>query len=1099
MGKISIDLSSLKAAGIYTLEVDNTQRVSNTTNALRMIVGFCNKGPFNRPVLLEQDQDRISIYGDVDTKLERKGCFFNRMMRTLLSNGPVIALNLLNVDDTFDGPDQINYAALSLDAATENPRIQLTKEKHGEYDYLAESIDNIIYGTVKGDKIPYIGAAPFASVHNRTRFWIPDKELLMAAAARGLQTKDATEGHATYEYSNFLNFTNVGTDEFSVLVYKPANMNGYDVTAEAWYGGIDNIPFGWIRPYDFISDYFIQVVCVKGNWSNYPTYATDPIWGQYFDKKGIVKDKVMSFLGADGVTVLGSWSGIIIPDFTDKQGNNLSIEKKINSATERTGLLVSFNNDAANVLTYDYSGKDADESEPDQGSWGIDIDGNNEIEGEKGENTAPYIIDMVGHGVFMEKPEKERKWLELDLEDVTIPADSSIKAFSRDKKYLAKVDMVCVQTSGSDVSVLKPGATDYVDTSAGTFVNQTVMFPFNPSTDSSLFIDNNLMKYINPAYYVVNAAGAIQTSQISLDNVEFNYVVNPSTNVPVKAEVYYGDALCRVTFNVATDENSNIVNIKSSIGEITFEVIDERPSGENYYGINFMSYNYIATENDGVDIEISHVNYFNDPTLWLNTIPVGNDVKNMFIVTDNSQWLDASIKVGDYVRNITYNNEIGETVHYKLIPGLARIIKKQFYKVSSDEKGNYITYKGEKFYYIGEKMEAKNYDQGFYLLTASAPVLIENNKIHRQLPISDDKISHSLRFMPMKGLTLTSRHRPGYDEDGNLNMEEGIEKIYKVLYEDGIRRGLMNKQMVDYRYIIDSMSGGIAQELGGKVYLSKIAKDRGKCTAILNMPSSKQFAVSSNPYFCDSYIPGVQTRPSLNTKYIAEGGNTEMGTTAFFSLPSEDDGAKFTACFWPNLLYTENGVSYSVPPAADVANVLNRKFTGVNDPYCICANEMGIISNKYLSGVEFDADLYDREYLEPFGVNTIIKDGNSIMIYGNQTAYQTIKSDFNKLHIRENLNTVEIECEKITKRYNFLYNTPAVRANLVAQLTPILQAMVTSGAIDSYEIICDETNNTADVIEQDVCIVDVEIVFNHGMEKIVQQFTVNRKTTTATN
>ena len=53
MGKISLDLNSFKAAGIYTLEVDNTVRAINeTADSLRMLVGFSNKGPFNRPVLL---------------------------------------------------------------------------------------------------------------------------------------------------------------------------------------------------------------------------------------------------------------------------------------------------------------------------------------------------------------------------------------------------------------------------------------------------------------------------------------------------------------------------------------------------------------------------------------------------------------------------------------------------------------------------------------------------------------------------------------------------------------------------------------------------------------------------------------------------------------------------------------------------------------------------------------------------------------------------------------------------------------------------------------------------------------------------------------
>lgn len=53
MGKMSLDLNSFKAAGIYTLEVDNTARLADAdVESLRMLVGFSNKGPFNRPVLL---------------------------------------------------------------------------------------------------------------------------------------------------------------------------------------------------------------------------------------------------------------------------------------------------------------------------------------------------------------------------------------------------------------------------------------------------------------------------------------------------------------------------------------------------------------------------------------------------------------------------------------------------------------------------------------------------------------------------------------------------------------------------------------------------------------------------------------------------------------------------------------------------------------------------------------------------------------------------------------------------------------------------------------------------------------------------------------
>lgn len=52
MAKISLDLSSIKSAGVYTIEIDSSQRSYQQATALRLLVGFNGKGPFNRPVFL---------------------------------------------------------------------------------------------------------------------------------------------------------------------------------------------------------------------------------------------------------------------------------------------------------------------------------------------------------------------------------------------------------------------------------------------------------------------------------------------------------------------------------------------------------------------------------------------------------------------------------------------------------------------------------------------------------------------------------------------------------------------------------------------------------------------------------------------------------------------------------------------------------------------------------------------------------------------------------------------------------------------------------------------------------------------------------------
>lgn len=342
----------------------------------------------------------------------------------MLKNGPVLALNLLKVDDSLDGPDQVNYAAMSLDAGAPNPRVANPGKKYGEYDYQAEGIDKYLYDTKAGDIIPYVGKTPYSSLFDRSRFWVPSKINLQAIAANGLGTNDYT----TYEHTNLLNFANTGTDEISILVYKPDGLKGYDITAKEWWGGDENIPYGWIRPADYISDYFIRVVAVKGNWTNYPILSNDPIWSKYFDKNGIIKDRVGQFCSAEGITFIGSWTGIIIPDFIDKQGNYLYIESKVNAVTERTGLMMSINEDAFQTISYDKNGVDIETGETTgRGCWIYDFDANAEGESDLGEGEigkSGFYVDMVGHnlqnGIF-----NSSLYEDLTTEDSSDGEDSS--------------------------------------------------------------------------------------------------------------------------------------------------------------------------------------------------------------------------------------------------------------------------------------------------------------------------------------------------------------------------------------------------------------------------------------------------------------------------------------------------------------------------------------------------------------------------------------------------------------------------------------------------------------------------------------------------
>ena len=117
MAKVALDLSQFKSAGVYTVEVDQSERIQVTTQSLRLVPGFSSQGPFNAPVFIRSGRDLTKFYGPIDQKLERKGSFFQRSINTCLLASPVFALNLIkvNTDPTIDASvsrDHVDYIAL---------------------------------------------------------------------------------------------------------------------------------------------------------------------------------------------------------------------------------------------------------------------------------------------------------------------------------------------------------------------------------------------------------------------------------------------------------------------------------------------------------------------------------------------------------------------------------------------------------------------------------------------------------------------------------------------------------------------------------------------------------------------------------------------------------------------------------------------------------------------------------------------------------------------------------------------------------------------------------------------------------------------------
>lgn len=811
--QLKLDLSSFKSSGVYTLEVDNSIQQIIEVESLRLVPGFSEKPPFNRPIFLNNIEDKRKIYGSsINTKLERKGCFYERSLDILLQDGPCIAINLLNT--TAD--DKVGYMTVPMSTCD------------------------------KGEHF-YNELMSYDDFFDRSRFWtLSTTNLNQIAASKVLSSAAPDQLISNMYKSSILNISNTGTNDITVFVIKDSDVIGYNVTAEKWYEN-QELPYAWMNKNDYMSDYFIKVVVIKGDWTQFPQLSTDITWSKYFDKNGLKISEMNKFLNATGVTTIGSWSGCIIPNFYNKAGDLVSIDSIINSYSVQTGLMISINEAALESLVNTQDDQKYD-----------------------GEIEANYKIDMVGHFIKYD--------------------DSSVK-------FLTYSDNI----NGNDIV----------------------------SKVNIISTENNTFKVFPP-----------KRDQY-LQNITVGTLVETKEN-----------GLTRI-IKKAYDKNT---------GEYTFTCLDGN----------------IRVETESII----------DPDL---------------------------VAPGD---------------------------------TSLDVKGQVIF-------------------------------------IHKPINVAFTHISPKY----LKGLTISNRHRPGYDENGNVSLEAGVEKIYNMLNSDGILRGLKNKEMVSFRYIIDTMSGGLGAGLKGKNVLAKLAKSVGKCTALINFPSVTEMSMSTDPLFCSANLQDSISK-TFDTKYIPTGGNQDAHCSDPLSLPSKEEGADYVGIFSPFLKYRTGNRTILLPPAAHVANAFNSKYRG-GDPYATIANLNGILSDTNIVGLEYLYDDQDRDNLEPFGINPIIKQSGKTMIYGDRTAYQDVISDLNYLHVRELLNTIELECHEILKTYVFRANNSITRAEIIRRLNPILEEKLSSGALYSYTITCDETNNTPEIIDRAFGIVDITVQVTKNMEKIVQRIIID--------
>ena len=300
-----------------------------------------------------------------------------------------------------------------------------------------------------------------------------------------------------------------------------------------------------------------------------------------------------------------------------------------------------------------------------------------------------------------------------------------------------------------------------------------------------------------------------------------------------------------------------------------------------------------------------------------------------------------------------------------------------------------------------------------------------------------------------------------------------------------IYKGLINRNKISWRYLIDSFGLGLTSN--SKQQLVDLCGGRLNALGLINMPSAKSFKNSSAPSFTNS-------DGTLNYEYIRLGGNPQSNPAFTYSF-GQGLGQTNVAYFFPFCNLLDNGRTITVPPAMFVANTFMRKFnTRRSDvyPWTIAAG----LTNGQVTGfgnVEVDIDDSGISSLNTMGANPIVfKINRGFVIETNNTAQSAPKSALSNIHVREVLIELENDLYNMLLTYQWRFNTAEVRAEIKQRADAICAGYVSKNGLYDYFNQMDDSNNTPELIDAGIGVLDTYVEPIMGLGVIVNQVTILR-------
>lgn len=185
-----------------------------------------------------------------------------------------------------------------------------------------------------------------------------------------------------------------------------------------------------------------------------------------------------------------------------------------------------------------------------------------------------------------------------------------------------------------------------------------------------------------------------------------------------------------------------------------------------------------------------------------------------------------------------------------------------------------------------------------------------------------------------------------------------------------------------------------------------------------------------------------------------------------------------------------NDVYRWVPLNGDIAGLCVRTDVERDPWFSPAGLNRGVIKN--VVKLAWNPSKADRDTIYKAGVNPVVTfPGEGTILYGDKTLLNR-PSAFDRINVRRLFIVLEKSISKAARSSLFEFNDEFTRAAFVNIVEPYLREVQGRRGIFDYRVVCDTTNNTAEVIDQNQFVGDIYIKPARSINFIQLNFTAVR-------